>query len=53
MKETIYILGGLLAVYIIGRLFAKGVIHEIEKYFQRNFNSYTKKEKENGTKTEK
>ena len=35
-------LGVLLCVYIVARIFAKGIIHELDNYLYKKFKSYIK-----------
>jgi len=44
----------LVGVYILGRIFTRGVLHEVDNYIVRKFNKHLKlKDKENGTEKEK
>jgi hypothetical protein len=53
MKAVLYFIVGCLTIYLIGRLFMKGILHEGEHYFKSKFNNYSKNKKEDGTETKK
>lgn len=39
----------ILFIYLIGRIFAKGFLHETDNYINRKFNQLKTKKSENGT----
>lgn len=41
-----------LMIYLIGRIFAKGFLHETDNYINKKFNQLKIKKSENGTKNE-
>ena len=43
----------ILIIYIVGRVFAKGILHEADNYINRKFLNLTTKKQKNGTEEKK
>ena len=48
IKNIALVLAGILLIYLIGRIFTKGVIDQVEKHFKSHYKQF-QKTKKNGT----
>lgn len=53
VQITIIIIGAIFLIYWVGRIFAKGILHEADKYIISKFKQLKTKKQEDGTEIKK